>query len=76
MLADLPNDDTLYQALLVRDAQYEGRALVGVASTGIFCRLTCSARKPERENCRFFVTVDECLAAGFRACKRCYPTGR
>lgn len=73
MLFTLPNQDKLYDALLARDASYEGRAYVGVVSTGIFCRLTCPARKPRRENCRFFASVAECMADGFRACKRCHP---
>jgi AraC family transcriptional regulator of adaptative response/methylated-DNA-[protein]-cysteine methyltransferase len=46
---------------------------VGVTSTGVFCRLTCPARKPKSENCRFFETVAGCLEAGFRPCKRCRP---
>ncbi len=69
----LPSSDELYDALLRRDAVYEGRAYVGVRSTGIFCRLTCPARKPKRENCVFFECVAECLEAGFRPCKRCVP---
>ncbi|MEX3008384.1 bifunctional transcriptional activator/DNA repair enzyme AdaA [Hoeflea sp. TYP-13] len=73
MLFKLPNDDDLYNALLNRDPAYEGRAYAGVVSTGIFCRLTCPARKPKRENCRFFETVAACVEAGFRACKRCRP---
>lgn len=73
MLFDLPDHDTLYQALLNRDHTYDGRVFVCVASTGIFCRLTCPARKPKAENCTFFETVAQCLERGFRACKRCHP---
>ncbi len=75
MLFSLPDPDTLYDALVARDASYDGRAYVGVTSTGIFCRLTCPARKPLRENCRFFATTAECIADGFRPCKRCHPIG-
>lgn len=75
MLFDLPSDDTLYQALLDRDARFDGQAYVAVTSTGIFCRLTCPARKPHRENCQFYQTVPACIEAGFRACKRCHPLG-
>ena len=70
---DLPNDDALYAALLARYAGFEGRAYVGVSSTGVFCRLTCPGRKPKRENCVFFDTIGECIEAGFRACLRCHP---
>lgn len=73
MLFDLPDHGTLYKSLLARDASYDGQAYVCVSSTGVFCRLTCPARKPKPENCRFFATVGECIEAGFRACKRCHP---
>lgn len=68
-----PDQTTLYSALLNRDPFWEGRAYVGVVTTGVFCRLTCPARKPKRENCVFHNTIAECLAAGFRPCKRCHP---
>lgn len=73
MLFDLPDDQTLYAALEARDPAYDGRAFVGVVTTGIFCRLSCPARNPKPENCRFFATAGECIEAGFRACKRCRP---
>jgi AraC family transcriptional regulator of adaptative response/methylated-DNA-[protein]-cysteine methyltransferase len=73
MLFDLPDEDTLYTALLNRDPAYDGRVFVGVTSTGVFCRLNCPARNPKRENCRFFESVAACMEAGFRACKRCCP---
>lgn len=69
----LPDAATLYEALLARDARYEGRAYVCVATTGIFCRLTCPARKPLIENCSFRPTIGACIEAGFRPCKRCHP---
>jgi AraC family transcriptional regulator of adaptative response/methylated-DNA-[protein]-cysteine methyltransferase len=67
------DDDSLYAALLARDRAYDGLAYVGVTSTGIFCRLTCPARKPARTNTRFFATAAEAEGAGFRACLRCRP---
>lgn len=73
MLMTLPDPDTLYQALLARDDRYDGQVFVCVASTGIFCRLTCPARKPKRENCTFLDTARACIEAGFRPCKRCHP---
>ncbi|MCV2893632.1 bifunctional transcriptional activator/DNA repair enzyme AdaA [Lentibacter sp. XHP0401] len=73
MLFNLPDHATLYQALLDRNESYDGQAYVCVSSTGIFCRLTCPARKPKRENCTFYASVGECIEAGFRACKRCHP---
>ena len=73
MLFDLPPHATLYEALAARDKSWDGRAYVGVSSTGIFCRFGCPARTPKPENCSFYETVAECLEAGFRACKRCHP---
>lgn len=73
MLFDLPDHDTLYQALLDRDGRYDGQAYVCVASTGVFCRLTCPARKPLSHNCTFRATIRACIEAGFRACRRCHP---
>jgi AraC family transcriptional regulator, regulatory protein of adaptative response / methylated-DNA-[protein]-cysteine methyltransferase len=73
MLFDLPDHDTLYRALLERDPAYDGHAYVGVTSTGVFCRLTCPARKPRIENTRFFDSVAGCFEAGFRPCLRCKP---
>lgn len=73
MLFDLPDHTTLYQALLDRDDRFDGQAYVCVSSTGVFCRLTCPARKPKQENCTFHGTIGECIEAGFRPCKRCHP---
>lgn len=73
MLFELPDDNTLYDALLARDSAYEGLAYVAVTTTGVFCRLSCPARKPQRENSVFYASIAECLDAGFRPCKRCRP---
>jgi AraC family transcriptional regulator of adaptative response/methylated-DNA-[protein]-cysteine methyltransferase len=73
MLFAKPDDDTLYAALLSRDPAWDGLAYVCVKTTGIFCRLTCPARKPKRENSSFHDTVSKCLEHGFRPCKRCRP---
>jgi AraC family transcriptional regulator, regulatory protein of adaptative response / methylated-DNA-[protein]-cysteine methyltransferase len=72
----LRDDDTLYAALIARDPSYEGFAYVGVKTTGIFCRLTCAARKPKRENVVFFGCCEDAQAAGFRPCLRCRPIDR
>jgi AraC family transcriptional regulator of adaptative response/methylated-DNA-[protein]-cysteine methyltransferase len=69
----LRDDDTLFAALIARDPSYEGFAYVGVKTTGIFCRLTCPARKPKRSNVVFFSCRDAAQDAGFRPCLRCKP---
>ena len=73
MLPTLPDNDALYAALIARDPAYDGIAYVGVTTTGIFCRLSCPARKPRRENSVFYPSVAECLDAGYRPCLRCRP---
>ena len=69
----LPPSDTMYRALVNRDASFEGIFYVGVRTTGIFCRPTCSAKKPARENVDFFATPSEALHGGYRPCLRCQP---
>lgn len=69
----LPDEATLYQAFVQRDASYEGLCVMAVRTTGIFCRPTCTARKPLRGNVEFFPRAGDALAAGYRACQRCRP---
>lgn len=69
----LPDKETLYRALLEKDPAYEGIYYVGVKTTGIFCRLTCTARKPKIENTEFYTTIADALSYGFRPCKVCDP---
>jgi AraC family transcriptional regulator, regulatory protein of adaptative response / methylated-DNA-[protein]-cysteine methyltransferase len=69
----LPDAETLYTSLAARDGRFDGLAFVCVRTTGIFCRMTCPARTPNRGNVRFQATVEACRDAGFRACKRCRP---
>jgi AraC family transcriptional regulator, regulatory protein of adaptative response / methylated-DNA-[protein]-cysteine methyltransferase len=69
----LPPSDTMYRALVNRDASFEGIFFIGVRTTGIFCRPTCPAKKPARENVDFFATPSEALHGGYRPCLRCRP---
>ena len=69
----LPPADTMYRALVNRDPSFEGIFYVGVRTTGIFCRPTCTAKKPARENVNFFATATEALEGGYRPCLRCHP---
>ena len=69
MLSDLQK----YEVIVSRDEAYVGVMIVGVRSTGIYCRPGCPARTPKVENCEFFGDVDSARAAGYRACKRCHP---
>jgi AraC family transcriptional regulator of adaptative response/methylated-DNA-[protein]-cysteine methyltransferase len=69
----LPPSETMYRALVKRDPSFEGIFYVGVRTTGIFCRPTCTAKKPARENVDFFATTGEALGSGYRPCLRCHP---
>jgi AraC family transcriptional regulator of adaptative response/methylated-DNA-[protein]-cysteine methyltransferase len=69
----LPPTETMFHALVNRDPSFEGIFFVGVRTTGIFCRPTCTAKKPARENVDFFATSSEALQNGYRPCLRCHP---
>lgn len=64
-----------WQAVVTRDARQEGAFFYGVMTTGVFCRPGCSARRPKRENVRFYETTKEAELEGLRACQRCHPLG-
>jgi AraC family transcriptional regulator, regulatory protein of adaptative response / methylated-DNA-[protein]-cysteine methyltransferase len=70
---ELFNNDVMYNALLEKDSSFEGLFYAGVKTTGIFCRPTCRARKPKRENVEFFKKAKDALAYGYRPCKVCKP---
>ena len=65
--------DRMYKALLDKDSKYEGLFFVGVKTTGIFCRPTCRAKKPKKENVEFFNTSREAIVHDYRPCKVCEP---
>jgi AraC family transcriptional regulator of adaptative response/methylated-DNA-[protein]-cysteine methyltransferase len=67
------NQDARWQAVLDRDANQDGRFVFAVSSTGVYCRPSCPARRPRRENVRFFGKTLDAEKAGFRACLRCRP---
>jgi AraC family transcriptional regulator of adaptative response/methylated-DNA-[protein]-cysteine methyltransferase len=69
----LTDTDTMYRALVEKDPAFEGLFFTGVTTTGVFCRPTCTARKPRRENVVFFPTAHEALLAGYRPCRVCRP---
>jgi AraC family transcriptional regulator of adaptative response/methylated-DNA-[protein]-cysteine methyltransferase len=75
MLQFLPDSNTLYNAILTKDESFEGIFIVGVKTTGICCRPTCTARKPKQENVEFFNSIREALLHGYRPCKICNPLG-
>ena len=62
-----------YKALVEKDVTFEGTFIAAVKTTGIFCRPTCTARKPKIENVEFFNSTKEAILEGYRPCKVCNP---
>lgn len=69
----MPSCDEMYDAVLRRDAGFDGLFVIAVKTTSIFCRPICPAKKPLRRNVEFFATASDALHAGYRPCKRCRP---
>ncbi len=67
------NHPELWNAVLARDASRDGSFVFAVRSTGIYCRPSCPARRPRREQVSFFQIPEAAEQAGFRACRRCHP---
>jgi len=66
-------DEERWTAVVRRDRAADGAFYYSVRSTGVYCRPSCAARLPRRENVRFHATCSEAERAGFRPCKRCRP---
>lgn len=73
MIRELPSEQIMYKALVEKDSSFEGVFYAGIKTTGVFCRPTCTARKPNPENVIYFTSVNEAIEEGFRACKICNP---
>jgi AraC family transcriptional regulator, regulatory protein of adaptative response / DNA-3-methyladenine glycosylase II len=69
----IDDPDRCYEAIRARDPRFDGWFVLAVTSTGIYCRPSCPATTPKRENARFLPTSAAAQAAGFRACLRCRP---
>ncbi len=67
------DNDARWRFVLAKDRRFDGTFVTGVHSTGIYCRPSCPARAPKRENVAFYATPAEAEAAGLRACLRCRP---
>ena len=66
-------DDQLWQAVVAKDARFDGRFVFAVSSTGVYCRPSCPSRRAHRERVKFFELPEAAEQAGFRACLRCQP---
>ncbi len=67
------SDDERWDAVVRRDTRADGTFYYSVRTTGVYCRVSCAARLPRRDNVRFHATCVDAERAGFRPCKRCRP---
>ncbi|MGW1816756.1 AlkA N-terminal domain-containing protein [Streptomyces sp. NPDC002125] len=67
------SDDSRYEAVSSRDARFDGEFFFAVSTTGIYCRPSCPASTPKRQNVTFHPTAAAAQGAGYRACRRCRP---
>jgi AraC family transcriptional regulator of adaptative response/methylated-DNA-[protein]-cysteine methyltransferase len=66
-------DEQRWNAVVARDRVRDGEFVFAVSSTGVYCRPSCAARRPRRENVKFFARPEQAEQAGYRACLRCRP---
>src|SRR5215813_9865062 len=67
------DDEQRYQAAVSKDARFDGVFFGAVTTTGIYCRPSCPAMTPKRQNMCFYPSAAAAQQGGFRACKRCRP---
>ncbi len=65
--------DPRWASVLAREATQDGLFVFAVTTTGIYCKPSCSSRRPRPENVRFHSSCNEAELAGFRPCRRCRP---
>jgi len=70
---DQSGDERRWHAVVTRDSAHDGEFIFAVSTTGVYCRPSCPARRPRRENVTFFTRPERAEKAGFRACLRCRP---
>ena len=66
-------EERYWDAVIARDRSFDDAFVYSVATTGVYCRPSCAARRPNRRNVAFYSSCAQAEAAGFRACKRCRP---
>jgi|CZKJ01.1.fsa_nt_gi AraC family transcriptional regulator of adaptative response/methylated-DNA-[protein]-cysteine methyltransferase len=70
---DRPKEDQCWHAIVARDPGLDGKFVFAVSTTGVYCRPSCPARRPRRQNVTFYSRPEQAEKAGFRACLRCKP---
>ena len=69
----LIDPETAWAAFSARNRAFDGMFVGAVKTTGIYCKPSCPARHPLRQNVEYFVDGGSARAAGYRACLRCKP---
>jgi AraC family transcriptional regulator of adaptative response/methylated-DNA-[protein]-cysteine methyltransferase len=73
MLMKTMDENQAWMAFERRDRSWDGRVIGAVKTTGIYCKPSCPARRPKRDNVEFFADAEAARAAGYRPCLRCKP---
>ncbi len=74
-LAAQTMSDPRWLSVVGRNKEADGQFFYSVKTTGVYCRPSCAARLARPENVRFYTSTEAAEKAGFRACKRCKPSG-
>lgn len=81
-IATMPNANVIdtvldeaacWDAVTRRDAAHDGKFFIGVLTTGVYCRPSCTARHALRQNVRFYRDAAAAERDGLRPCLRCRP---
>lgn len=67
------DEEERWGAVQRHDPAADGTFVYAVVTTGVYCRPSCPARRPRRDNVRFYATCTDAERAGFRPCRRCRP---
>jgi AraC family transcriptional regulator, regulatory protein of adaptative response / methylated-DNA-[protein]-cysteine methyltransferase len=67
--------DRRWRAVAERDPSFDGKFVFAVKTTGVYCRPSCSSRRPRQQNVTYHATCAAAERAGYRACQRCRPNG-
>jgi AraC family transcriptional regulator of adaptative response/methylated-DNA-[protein]-cysteine methyltransferase len=67
------HNEQQWQAVISKDARFDGQFVFAVTSTGVYCRPSCPSRRAHRERVKFYDLPEAAEQAGFRACLRCQP---